>query len=94
MGISAETTFTHNGNIITGVSYMKRGSLIVKSVFERLLCLDVRKMMLSPKSQPVISPLYNGGRKVLQGAHHHLLSMLLDALILIETTTGWINFLG
>ena len=85
MGILAEITFTHNGNIITGVSYIKRGSLIVISVFERLLCLDVRKMMLSPISQPVVRPLYNGGRNVLQGAHHHLLSMLVNTHILIST---------
>ena len=85
MGILAESTFTHNGNIITGVSYIKRGSVIIISVFERLLCLDVRKMMLSPKSQPVVRPLYNGGRIVLQGAHHHLLSMLVNTLILIST---------
>ena len=85
MGISAETTFTHNGNIITGVSYIKRGSLIVISVFERLLCLDVRKMMLSPLSQPVVRPLYNGDCIVLQGAHHHLLSMLVNTHIRIST---------
>ena len=85
MGILAEITFTHNGNIITGVSYIKRGSLIVISVFERLLCLDVRKMMLSPNSQPVERPLYNGGRNVLQGAHHQLLSMLVNTNILIST---------
>ena len=85
MGILAEITFTHSGNIITGVSYIKRGSVIIISVFERLLCLHVRKMMLSPKSQPVVRPLYNGGRIVLQGAHHHLLSMLVNTLILIST---------
>ena len=78
MGILAKSTFTHNGNINTGVSYIKRVSLIAISVFERLLCLDVRKMMLSPISQSVIRPLYNGGSTVLHGAQHHLLSMLLD----------------
>ena len=83
--VVAESTFTHSGNIITGVSYIKRGSLIVISVFERLLCLDVRKMMLSLKSHPVVRPLYNGGRIVLQGAHHHLLSMLVNTHILIST---------
>ena len=41
--------------------------------------------MLSPKSQPVLRPLYNGGRIVLQGIHHHLHSMLLDTLTLVST---------
>ena len=79
----AESTLTHNGKILIGVSYIKRASQTVTSVFERILCLDVQKMMLSPKSQPVVRPLYNGGRIVLQGAHHHLLSMLVNTLILI-----------
>ena len=82
MGILAKSTFTHNGNIHTGVSYIKRVSLVAISVYERLLCLDVRKMMLSPLSQPAVRPLYNGGCIVLQGAHHHLLSMLVNTHIL------------
>ena len=85
MGILAKSTFTHNGNINTGVSNIKRASLIAIAVFERLLCLDVRKMMLSPLSQPVVRPLYNGGRIVLQGVHHHLLSMLVNTHILNST---------
>ena len=30
---------------------------------ERLLYLDIRKMMLSPLTQPAVRPLYNGGSK-------------------------------
>ena len=41
--------------------------------------------MLSPISQSVVRPLYNGGGTVLQGAQHHLLSMLLDTLPLLNT---------
>ena len=60
MGILAKSAFTHNGNINTGVSYIKRASLIAIAEFERLLCLDVRKMTLTPLSQPVVRALYNG----------------------------------
>ena len=59
--------------------------------YEILEYLDVRKMMLSPLSQPVVRPLYKGGSVVLRGAHHHLLNMLLDALTSIGTTTGRYN---
>ena len=46
-------------------------------------------MMLSPLSQPVVRPLYNGGSVVLRGAHPHLLSMLVDTLTLIDTTANF-----
>ena len=68
---------------------MKCGYVITKHSIERLLCLDVRKIMLSPISQPVVRPLYNGGRIVLQGVHHYLLSMLVDTLTQINTVTTY-----
>ena len=40
--------------------------------------------MLSSQSQPVVRPLYNGGRIALQGTHHHLLSMLVDTLTIFS----------
>ena len=46
-------------------------------------------MMLSPLSQPVVRPLYNGGSVVLRGAHHHLLSMLVDTLTLNSTNANF-----
>ena len=50
--------------------------------------------MLSPISQPVVRPLYNGGRIVLQGAHHHLLGMLVDALTQINTIKSYFFVFG
>ena len=53
---------------------------------ERLLYLEVRKMMLNSLTQPVVRPLYNGRRVALQGTYHHLHSMLVDILTQINTT--------
>ena len=75
---------SHNVNMSSCFRYMTSDN-VASSIhsIERLLYLDVRKMMLSSTSQSVVRPLYNGGSVVLRGAHHHLLSMLVDALILI-----------
>ena len=59
---------------------------------ERLLCLDVRNVMLSPLSQPVLRPLYNEGCVVLRGVHHHMLCMLMDTLTLVSTSVDFCPF--
>ena len=77
---------SHNVNRGSGFRYMTSDNVIFSiHSMERLLYLDTRKMMLSSISQPVVRPLYNGGRIALQGTHHHLLSMLVDTLTLVYT---------
>ena len=76
---------SHNANRGSGLRYIKSEEELSIFSNDRLLYLDVRKMMLSSQSQPVVRPLYNGGRIALQGTHHHLLSMLVDTLTLVYT---------
>ena len=54
---------SHNANMSTGVSYIKCDN-VASSIHSigRLLCLDVRKKMLSSISQPLVRPLHNGSR--------------------------------
>ena len=81
------TLHKNNKNVICGIAYIDRACFVNLYSIVRLLCLDVRKMMLSSISQPVVRPLYNGGRIVLQGAHHYLLNILVDTFSQINTVT-------
>ena len=77
---------SHNVNRGSGFRYMTSDNVIFSiHSMEGLLYLDIRMMLLSSISQPVVRPLYNGGRIALQGTHHHLLSMLIDTLTQINT---------
>ena len=89
MGVIAGITFTHNGNFNSSRDLFKQS--IKYNSIERLMCLDVRKLMPSPLSHPVVRPLYNGGSVVLRGAPHHLLSMLVDTHTLNSTNANLLH---